>query len=475
MELKEINNISNQFFKEADVVASVDLGFEDAVKDAVSSYEDKNAVISERKEVEKPKVDVSAPKVNANSKKENDNREASNNNSKVEKEVVAKKTFNNKENKTKEVSEAFVKTKEISDDVIVEDVLEDVLIEEGYLLEEDLDDAVVYMEGNVSEIEEPLISVSKTLENPVVLETTEVVKVEVGAAILEELEISEDVLVKETPVMEDNVLAQAKEIATMIDTDKKVKISVDVKTDKNIANSKLAINNVEMSAVVEKAMNVKEDIFSEEDADISVSEVISKEAETNLPIEEHVEVLIEDIIEAAPSIDSLEDSSNIYASSVVANPQVSGKENTSFVDSKLSSKDAFKGMSSEVIDQVKVNITKSAVKGVDKVSVQLQPEKLGSIEVKMQIAKDGKVSLQIIASKMETLEMLQKDSAELERALNEAGLQTDEKNMEFSFAGDQSNERDELKKFLGRTLEQEFENSHKEVGYISNSGVNIRV
>ena len=78
---------------------------------------------------------------------------------------------------------------------------------------------------------------------------------------------------------------------------------------------------------------------------------------------------------------------------------------------------ALKGMSREVVEQVKVNITKSAVKGVDKIDVTLKPEDLGHIEIKMQISKDGKLQAHIISSRPETMEVLQKDMHVLQKAL----------------------------------------------------------
>ena len=90
---------------------------------------------------------------------------------------------------------------------------------------------------------------------------------------------------------------------------------------------------------------------------------------------------------------------NISNAKIAANDT----QNTSF-------KDVYKGMSKEVIDQVKVNITKSAVKGVDKVEIQLKPEDLGHIEVKMQIGKDGKLQAHIVASRPETAEILREKS-----------------------------------------------------------------
>ena len=153
-------------------------------------------------------------------------------------------------------------------------------------------------------------------------------------------------------------------------------------------------------------------------------------------------------------------------------------QNTSF-------RDVYKGMSKEVIDQVKVNITKSAVKGVDKVEIQLKPEDLGHIEVKMQIGKDGKLQAHIIASRPETAEILQKDIANLQKAFNEAGFQTDEGSLSFSFRNEgqsnQEQERNNLRNFIGQALEQETamdiagNDTLYNDGWNGANGLNIRV
>lgn len=122
-------------------------------------------------------------------------------------------------------------------------------------------------------------------------------------------------------------------------------------------------------------------------------------------------------------------------------------------------RDVYKGMGKEVVDQIKVNITKSAVKGVDKIEIQLKPEDLGQIEVKMQIGKDGKLQAHIISSRPETAEMLQKEMASLQKAFNDAGFQTDEGSLSFSFREDgqagQNQEKNNLRNFIGNVLEQE--------------------
>lgn len=134
------------------------------------------------------------------------------------------------------------------------------------------------------------------------------------------------------------------------------------------------------------------------------------------------------------------------------------KAETNTKANDVSFRDVYKGMSKEVVDQVKVNITKSAVKGVDTIDVHLKPEDLGRIEVKMQI-KDGKLQAHIISSRPETMEALQKEAQTLERAFNDAGFQTDENSLTFSYQNDggQANQRqeNELRNFIGEVFETE--------------------
>ena len=150
--------------------------------------------------------------------------------------------------------------------------------------------------------------------------------------------------------------------------------------------------------------------------------------------------------------------------------------------SDTSFRDIYKGMSKEIIDQVKVNITKSAVKGVDKIDISLKPEDLGHIEVKMQIAKDGKLQAHIISSRPETMEVLQKEIQNLEKAFNEAGFQTDEGSLSFSFREDNQagrNQNEELRHFIGNVFENETETEIAGNDNLQNwspaRGLNIRV
>ena len=139
-------------------------------------------------------------------------------------------------------------------------------------------------------------------------------------------------------------------------------------------------------------------------------------------------------------------------------------------------------MAKEVVEQIKVNITKSAVKGVDTIDIQLKPEDLGKIQIKMHIAKDGKVQAEIIASRAETADLLQKDASSLSKAFNEAGYDTDAKSFTFSFHDENqanSQEKDEagLLKFIGDKLEEEADAlaGNDNLEYDPVLGLNIRV
>ncbi len=85
-----------------------------------------------------------------------------------------------------------------------------------------------------------------------------------------------------------------------------------------------------------------------------------------------------------------------------------------------------------VIDQIKVNITKAAKAGLDRVTIQLKPVELGRIEIKLEMSEDHKVRVTVTADNKDTLNLLQTDRNALERTLNDAGLRTDANNLHFN-------------------------------------------
>lgn len=88
------------------------------------------------------------------------------------------------------------------------------------------------------------------------------------------------------------------------------------------------------------------------------------------------------------------------------------------------------------MEQIAINIQKAAAQGKDAVTIQLRPEELGRIDVRMEVGKDGQVTAQIRADRPETLELLQRDVRGLERALQDAGLRADSGALSFGLRGE---------------------------------------
>ena len=90
-------------------------------------------------------------------------------------------------------------------------------------------------------------------------------------------------------------------------------------------------------------------------------------------------------------------------------------------------------------EQIRVKITKG-IKSGDTIRIQLRPESLGKVDVRLDV-HDGRVSASIVVDTRETLDMLKNDVRNLEKALNEAGLKTDQSSLNFSLRGEgQSNQ-----------------------------------
>lgn len=92
--------------------------------------------------------------------------------------------------------------------------------------------------------------------------------------------------------------------------------------------------------------------------------------------------------------------------------------------------------STPVAQQVAVQFSQALANGADRITIQLHPQSLGRVEVEIELTKDGRLTAIFIAERPETLEMLQRDSRALERALNEAGVRTDADGFSFSLRGE---------------------------------------
>lgn len=86
-----------------------------------------------------------------------------------------------------------------------------------------------------------------------------------------------------------------------------------------------------------------------------------------------------------------------------------------------------------VTEQISVKITKALQAGTDKISIQLKPAELGRVDVKLEMTHDGRVMTVVSAEKQDTLDLLRRDSSELQKALADAGLQSGD--MQFNLKG----------------------------------------
>ena len=87
--------------------------------------------------------------------------------------------------------------------------------------------------------------------------------------------------------------------------------------------------------------------------------------------------------------------------------------------------------------QVAIHVARALDDGLERINIRLHPANLGRVDVKLEVAHDGRVTATVIADKADTLDMLQRDSRALERALQEAGLRTDSESLNFGLRGEQ--------------------------------------
>ena len=292
------------------------------------------------------------------------------------------------------------------------------------------------------------------------------------------------------------VAEQEEQISKLVGEDKKLDIKVDVK-EENFAYDKVRVN----VKGEEKAENIKFDTASIKTTAASATEVKVQPATINNNL---VQPLVAAEVQPQNAALNTANTSSLSAGlkgvsegltqSNTANlANLAGTETAAHNlkaegsvqgDNKTTFRDVYKGMSREVAEQVKVNITKSAVKGVDSIEIKLKPEELGHIEVKMQISKDGKLQAHIISSRAETMDMLQKELPTLEKAFADAGFSLDNGSLSFSFRDNQAGNREnnELRQFLSNVFEQEAGNENNQMAELSGyeswdgkSALNIRV
>ena len=297
-----------------------------------------------------------------------------------------------------------------------------------------------------------------------------------------------------TPAAEEMLIQQADKLAEAVGSDKKLNIKVDVKeenfayTTAKVSVKETLVNadvkeNGNLSAVVSQSAGEKEvkPQVTTGNNPVNMQAVAAVEVQSAAQASKNIQQINVAVVKTTAETNTTNLSNmagtNVAAQSAKAETAVQGDNKTTF-------KDVFKGMSREVVDQVKVNITKSAVKGVDNIEIKLKPEELGHIEIKMQIAKDGIFQAHIVTSRAETLDILQKEIPSLEKAFSDAGFSLDSGSLSFSHRQEDQASKEqasELRNFIGNVLEQENDNENYKLttqlpeSWDGTSALNIRV
>lgn len=81
---------------------------------------------------------------------------------------------------------------------------------------------------------------------------------------------------------------------------------------------------------------------------------------------------------------------------------------------------------------IALQISKHIARGVSTFQIRLDPAEMGRVDVKLELAQDGRVTAHLTVEKAETLDLLQKDAKALEQALKDAGLDADDDTLNFS-------------------------------------------
>ena len=87
-------------------------------------------------------------------------------------------------------------------------------------------------------------------------------------------------------------------------------------------------------------------------------------------------------------------------------------------------------------EQIAMQITRAADQNIDRMTVHLKPGELGKVTIALEVGPDNRLLAVISAERSETLDLLQRDSKSLEKALNDAGIKTDSGSLEFNLKGE---------------------------------------
>ncbi len=86
-------------------------------------------------------------------------------------------------------------------------------------------------------------------------------------------------------------------------------------------------------------------------------------------------------------------------------------------------------------EQISVRISQAAAQGTDKILIQLHPEELGRVDIRMNIDSENNAIVRVVAETRDAYDVLRSDKSSLERLLHESGLKTTNDSLEFGYQG----------------------------------------
>jgi len=92
---------------------------------------------------------------------------------------------------------------------------------------------------------------------------------------------------------------------------------------------------------------------------------------------------------------------------------------------------AAQALPAQTTQMIAVQIQRNAAAKIDSFTLQLEPADLGRLDIELKFHRDGSVQAHLAADRPETLALLQKDSAHLERILQQAGFDTKDGALSF--------------------------------------------
>ena len=87
------------------------------------------------------------------------------------------------------------------------------------------------------------------------------------------------------------------------------------------------------------------------------------------------------------------------------------------------------------VNQIAIQVSRAVKDGIDQFDIDLKPDTLGRVTVRLEFASDTTVQAVFAAERPETLDLLKRDAREIARSLTDAGVRADAGSLSFSLHG----------------------------------------